>query len=87
VFAATVQQRASFDLDCSIRDVTVQNIGGNSYGVTGCGRKVSYSCLCAWSSWGKCTQPMCSVDGKDRTAITKAGRVPGALTNEDDTLP
>jgi hypothetical protein len=63
VFAATVQQRASFDLDCSIDDVTVQNIGGNSYGVTGCGKKVSYSCLCAWSSWGKCTQPMCSVDG------------------------
>jgi hypothetical protein len=63
-FQTTVQQRASFDLSCPSEQLAVQPIGGNSYGATGCGQKVSYSCICAWSSWGKCTQPVCSLDGE-----------------------
>jgi hypothetical protein len=65
-FQSTVQQRATFDLSCPSDQLAVQPIGGNSYGAIGCGQKVSYSCICAWSSWGKCTQPVCSLDGETK---------------------
>jgi hypothetical protein len=62
-FQRTVQQRAAFDLSCPTAQLTVQNIGGDSYGATGCGRKASYTCICAWSEMGECEKPVCAMDG------------------------
>ena len=63
VFPQTVQQRAAFDLSCDQQKVPVQNIGGVSYGATGCEKKASYSCVCMYSVMGKCTKPVCTLDG------------------------
>jgi hypothetical protein len=60
-FRSTVSKRAAFDMSC--RDVTVQNIGGDSYGVSGCGEKASYTCVCLYHVGLSCTQPVCTLDG------------------------
>jgi hypothetical protein len=63
-FRSTVQQRATFDMGC--QQVTVQNIGGDSYGALGCGKKASYTCVCMYSVMGSCTKPACTLDGADQ---------------------
>jgi hypothetical protein len=47
----------------SCQNVLVQNIGGDSYGVTGCGKKASYTCVCMYHVMATCTQPVCTLDG------------------------
>ena len=65
-FHQAVAQRAAFDLGCSSAQTDVQPIGGSSYGASGCGKKASYSCICAYSVMGSCTQPVCTLDGAGR---------------------
>lgn len=60
-FRTTVAQRATFDMSCA--EVAVQNIGGDSYGATGCGQKVSYTCTCTNQVAGSCMEPVCTRDG------------------------
>lgn len=60
-FRATVTRRASFDLSCD--SVAAQNIGGDSYGATGCGKRASYTCACANQVASACLQPVCTLDG------------------------
>jgi hypothetical protein len=60
-FRSTVAKRASFDMGC--QQVSVQNIGGDSFGATGCERKASYSCVCTYHVWFSCTQAGCALDG------------------------
>lgn len=67
-FGELVAQRASFDMSCSRDQITVQQIGGDSFGATGCGQKASYNCICMWHSWGTCTKPLCELDGHSRPA-------------------
>ncbi len=62
-FQKTVQQRAAFDLGCPSQQLSVANIGGASYGVSGCAKKASYSCICTYSVMGSCTQAVCTLDG------------------------
>ena len=73
-FRTTVAQRAAFDMSC--QNVTVQNIGGDSYGVSGCGKKASYTCICMYSVMGSCTQPVCTLDGA--STPTSASQAPAA---------
>jgi len=61
IFRSTVAQRASFDMSC--QQVAVQNIGGGSFGATGCEKKASYSCVCTYSFMLSCTQALCTLDG------------------------
>jgi len=65
-FRSTVTQRAAFDMSC--KDVSVQNIGGDSYGVLGCDRKASYTCVCMYHVWFSCTKPVCTLDGTSNPA-------------------
>jgi len=62
-FLAAVSQRAAFDLSCPAAQMSVQSLGTNSYGVVGCDKKVSYTCVCMWHVWSTCTQPVCTLDG------------------------
>ena len=39
-----VLQRAPFDLSCDVEQIRVLNIGENSIGAEGCGKKASYYC-------------------------------------------
>ena len=54
-FRSTVAKRASFDMGC--QQVSVQNIGGDSFGATGCERKASYSCVCTYHVWSVAPRP------------------------------
>ena len=38
-----VRQRAPFDLNCNPDKVAIADLGGTTYGATGCGRKVTYN--------------------------------------------
>lgn len=35
-------RRASFDLDCPEADLSTQDLGGQTYGVRGCGKQATY---------------------------------------------
>ena len=48
-----VKERAAFDFSCDQDAITVQNIGGDSFGAEGCGQKGSYVCL--RDGWGEIT--------------------------------
>jgi hypothetical protein len=61
IFRSTVAKRASFDMSC--QQVAVENIGGDSFGATGCEKKASYSCMCMYHVWFSCTQAVCALDG------------------------
>jgi hypothetical protein len=61
-FGEVVAQRATFDLSCSRDQITVQPIGGDAFGVTGCNQKASYNCICMWHSWSTCTKPVCELN-------------------------
>lgn len=74
-FGEVVAQRASFDLSCPRDKLTVQGIGGDSFGATGCGQKASYTCICMYHVWSECTKPLCQLDGHSRP-------VPNATSNE-----
>jgi hypothetical protein len=39
---ASLRQRAAFDLQCDALGLDVFYVGGNSFGVTGCGRRATY---------------------------------------------
>ena len=62
-FPETVHKRAAFDLGCPAEQVQVLDIGGSSYGATGCGKKASYTCVCMWHVWSDCTKVACTLDG------------------------
>jgi hypothetical protein len=68
-FRSTVQQRAAFDMGC--QQIDVQNIGGDSYGVIGCGKKASYTCVCMYSVMGSCTKPVCTLDGTGQSKTSE----------------
>ena len=48
----TVKDRAAFDLDCPKDKIEVTNIGGTSYGASGCGKKATYTCNGTWGTFG-----------------------------------
>jgi hypothetical protein len=48
----------------------VQNIGGDSFGATGCEKKASYSCACMFHVWFSCTQAVCTLDGASAPPAT-----------------
>ena len=73
-FGEVAAQRATFDLSCPRERLTVQQIGGDSFGVTGCGQKASYTCVCMWHSWSECTKPLCQLDGAQRAPANAAAK-------------
>ena len=77
-FGEVVAQRASFDLSCSRDKLTVQSIGGDAFGVTGCNQKASYNCICMWHSWSTCTKPVCELNSHMRQvpATSTTGNAP-----------
>jgi hypothetical protein len=62
-FVDAVYSRAQFDLGCPAGQLQVMDIGGASYGVIGCGRRASYTCICMYHVWSTCTQPACQMSG------------------------
>jgi hypothetical protein len=44
-----LRPRASFDLDCPEDSITVTELGGDTYGASGCGRRGTY----VWSCYAK----------------------------------
>jgi hypothetical protein len=61
----TVTARAPFDLSCPADQIQVVKLGELALGAMGCGRQTSYSCLCTYHVWFKCTQVSCSLDGSN----------------------
>lgn len=61
LFSTTVLQRAGFDLQCNQR-VGLVRMSENAIGAVGCGRRATYTCLCLWHVWTKCTKAACTVD-------------------------
>jgi hypothetical protein len=41
-YANALKERATFDLACPDKQITVVELGGDAYGAQGCGRKASY---------------------------------------------
>ena len=44
--AGPLEARAAHDLNCSQDQVVVTELGGKSYGVSGCGKKATYTEVC-----------------------------------------
>jgi hypothetical protein len=40
-----VQQRAAYDLTCPAEQLQITEIGPHQYGVQGCGKRQSYTCI------------------------------------------
>jgi len=40
----SVQERAAFDLNCPVAQVTVKELPGAGWGAQGCGQRASYTC-------------------------------------------
>ncbi|WP_444932207.1 hypothetical protein ACJJIF_10715 [Microbulbifer sp. SSSA002] len=47
----TVSKRAPFDLNCDADSITIQQLGGRTYGVSGCDKRATYVLQ------GPCTAP------------------------------
>jgi hypothetical protein len=49
-----LRARAAFEMDCSKNKLTVTSLGGNAYGVSGCGQRATYIEQCGGpgTSWG-----------------------------------
>jgi hypothetical protein len=75
-FGEVVAQRASFDLSCPRDKLSVQGIGGDSFGATGCGQKASYTCICMYHVWSECTKPLCQMDAHSRQAPATTSTAP-----------
>jgi hypothetical protein len=75
-FGDVVSQRASFDLSCPRDQIAVQEIGGDSFGATGCGQKASYTCICMYHVWTTCTKPLCQMDSHSRAAPSATSAAP-----------
>jgi hypothetical protein len=69
-FIETIYARVGFDTGCPAGQVQVQQIGDQSYGVTGCGKRASYSCICMYHVWTSCTQAVCQLDAVNMSATT-----------------
>jgi hypothetical protein len=72
VFPQVVKQRAAFDLSCDEGKISVQNLGGDTFGATGCAKKASYACICAYHVMGDCTKPVCTLDGAQTSPTPSA---------------
>ena len=44
-----IKSRVGFDLNCTADKVTIQVLGDRTYGVVGCGKKVTYTTDRCWS--------------------------------------
>lgn len=44
-FSNMVRDRASFDLNCPVNQISVQEITGEAYGAKGCNQRASYNCF------------------------------------------
>ncbi len=75
-FGDVVSQRASFDLSCPRDKIAVEEIGGDSFGATGCGQKASYTCICMYHVWSECTKPLCQMDAHSRPAPAATSTAP-----------
>jgi hypothetical protein len=62
-FQQAIFSRVQFDMGCPAGQFQIMDIGGSSYGVIGCGRRASYTCLCMYHVWTTCTQPLCQLNG------------------------
>lgn len=62
VFQSAVMKRAPFDLSCDGQAVHIEDLGNDTFGVTGCEKKATYVCLCGFHAFGKCTKPLCEMD-------------------------
>jgi hypothetical protein len=58
---STVQQRAPFDLSCPANELQVHDLGSDTYGVSGCGKKATYVCVCNKYA-GPCSEALCTLD-------------------------
>ncbi len=45
-----VLERATFDLNCPLEKLLIQELGGNSYGVRGCELRATYLVVCPANS-------------------------------------
>ena len=75
-FVDAIYQRAQFDLGCAPGQFNLFDIGASSYGVVGCGKRASYTCLCMYHVWTTCTQPLCQMNGapiSDPNAVVTTG--------------
>ena len=76
-FVEAVYTRAQFDMGCAQPgQIQIQPIGGQSYGVIGCGRRASYTCLCMYHAWYTCTQVVCQLNGPVMQDATPVGQPP-----------
>lgn len=50
--AGTVRDRAAADYHCEPDSITVEELPGNAYHATGCGREATYSCQTSRSMTG-----------------------------------
>jgi len=61
-YVETIQNRAKFDLSCQADQLEIQDLGSDTYGVTGCNKKATYICMCMNHFFGACMKPFCSMD-------------------------
>lgn len=84
-FGEVVAQRAVFDLSCSRDKLTVQPIGGDAFGVTGCNQKASYNCICMWHSWSTCTKPVCELNSHSQAPTSSPSNTAPAVEYSNPT--
>jgi hypothetical protein len=65
-FQSAVMQRAPFDLSCEANEISLNPLGSDVFGVTGCGQKVTYACICKHHVMGDCTKPLCEMDAASK---------------------
>ena len=67
-FVDAVRSRAAFDLSCPAEQLAVQNIGAESFGISGCNKRASYTCICMYHVWDTCTKPACQMNHQEQSA-------------------